>query len=203
MNTVEKYNSITHLIGSAMALAGLSVLVVLASFQGDPWKIVSFSIYGFCLFLLYFFSTIYHSHSGSKKTVLQKLDHAAIYLLIAGTYTPFTLISLRGALGWSIFGIVWGLAVIGIVLDTVNVLKTLSLVIYILMGWIGIIALKPLVASLSFSGFAWLLAGGIFYTGGIVFFLMDTKYPFYHVIWHFFVMAGSLCHYIAILIHVL
>lgn len=203
MNKVERINSITHLIGAVAALAGFAVIVVLASLKGDPWKIVSFSIYGLSLFLLYLFSTLYHSIDGEKKKILQKLDHAAIYLLIAGSYTPFTLVSISGAWGWSIFGIVWGLALTGIIIDTIKTLKFLSLIIYLLMGWVCVIAIKPLFISLSFKGFMWLLSGGIFYTFGVVFFLLDEKIPALHIIWHLFVMAGSLSHYMAMLLYVL
>lgn len=203
MNKVERINSITHLIGAASALAGFAVIVVFASLKGDPWKIVSFSIYGFCLFLLYLFSTLYHGTVGGRKIILQKLDHAAIYLLIAGSYTPFTLVSIRGAWGWSIFGAVWVLALVGIILHTVRPLKYLSLIIYLSMGWICVIAIKPLFISLSFKGFMWLLSGGIFYTIGVIFFLLDEKVPALHIIWHLFVMAGSLSHYMAIFLYVL
>lgn len=203
MNKVERINSITHLIGAVAALAGFAVIVVLASLKGDPWKIVSFSIYGLSLFLLYLFSTLYHSMDGEKKKILQKLDHAAIYLLIAGSYTPFTLVSISGAWGWSIFGIVWGLALTGIIIDTIKTLKFLSIIIYLLMGWVCVIAIKPLFISLSFKGFMWLLSGGIFYTFGVVFFLLDEKIPALHIIWHLFVMAGSLSHYMAMLLYVL
>ena len=205
MHQDERLNSLSHLIGAVAALAGLVVLVVFASLKGDPWKIVSFSIYGFCLFLLYLFSTFYHSLQGKAKIVFRKLDHLAIYLLIAGTYTPFTLVSLRGAWGWSIFGVVWGLAVIGILIDTFakKGRRILPIIIYILMGWIGIVALNPLLQSLTSAGFFWLLLGGIFYTLGIIFYLLDHRKPYFHAIWHLFVLAGSINHYVAIVLYVL
>jgi len=205
MQDGERLNSITHIIGAVAALAGLVVLVVFASLQGDPWKIVSFSIYGVTLLLVYLSSTFYHSLSGSAKVIFRKLDHAAIYLLIAGTYTPFALVSLQGAWGWSIFGIVWGLALIGIVQDTLAFKwhRIIAIVIYVLMGWIGMIAIKPLLLSLSFAGFMWLLCGGLFYTLGIVFYALDHKYRHFHGIWHLFVLAGSISHYISILVYVL
>ena len=205
MHKEEQLNSLSHLIGAVAALAGLVVLVVFASLQGDPWKIVSFSIYGVSLFLLYLFSTFYHGLQGKAKIVFRKLDHIAIYLLIAGTYTPFTLVSLRGAWGWSIFGVVWGLAIVGILVDffASKGRRILPIVIYILMGWIGIVAIKPLLASLSPAGFIWLLSGGIFYTLGIVFYVLDKKKPYFHAIWHLFVLAGSINHFIAILFYVL
>lgn len=205
MQDGERLNSITHILGAVAALAGLVVLVVFASLQGDPWKIVSFSIYGLTLFLVYLSSTFYHSLSGRAKALFRKLDHAAIYLLIAGTYTPYALVSLQGAWGWSIFGVVWGLAVFGIVQDTLAMKghRIIAVVIYILMGWIGLIAIKPLLASLSVAGFMWLLVGGIFYTLGIVFYALDHKYRHFHGIWHMFVLAGSTCHYVSILVYVL
>lgn len=205
MQDEERLNSITHLIGAAAALAGLVVLVVFASLQGDPWKIVSFSIYGTTLLLVYLSSTFYHSLSGRAKMVFQKLDHAAIYLLIAGTYTPFALVSLQGAWGWSIFGVVWGLAVAGIVQDALAIKwhRLIAVILYVLMGWIGLIAIKPLLQSLPFAGFMWLLVGGFFYTLGIVFYALDHKYKYFHGIWHLFVLAGSISHYVSILVYVL
>lgn len=201
----ERINSISHLVGAAAALAGLVVLVVFASLKGDPWKIISFSIYGFSLFLLYTFSTFYHSLRGKAKQVFKKLDYVAIYLLIAGTYTPFTLVSLRGIWGWSIFAVVWGLAIFGILVDTLSSKnrRVLPVCIYVLMGWIGLIASKPLLQALSFEGFSWLLSGGVFYTVGIIFYALDYKKPYFHAIWHMFVLAGSSLHYVTILIYVL
>jgi len=199
----ERFNSISHLIGAALALAGLIVLVVLASQQGDPWKIVSFSIYGATLFLLYSASTLYHSWRGPAKALFQKIDHVAIYLLIAGTYTPFTLVTLNGPWGWSLFGVVWGLAVIGIVLDTLHRSgkRVLQIIIYILMGWIILIAMYPLTQNLPSGGIAWLVAGGVFYTGGIAFYALDEKLRHGHGIWHLFVLAGSISHFLAILLY--
>lgn len=200
----ERLNSISHFIGAAVSLAGLAVLVVFASRQGNPWKIVSFSIYGSTLFLLYLFSTLYHSLHGKAKAVFKKLDHAAIYLLIAGTYTPFTLVTLNGAWGWSLFGVVWGLAIIGIVLDSMpnRGRRILPVVIYLLMGWLCLIGIKPLLQALPLGGFLWLLSGGIFYTVGVVFYALDNKKPYFHAIWHLFVLAGSISHYLAVLFYV-
>ncbi len=199
----ERFNSISHLIGSAAALAGLVVLVVLAARQGDPWKIVSFSIYGATLLFLYAASTLYHSWRGKAKAWLQKLDHCAIYLLIAGTYTPFTLVTLRGAWGWSLFGIIWALAIAGIVQENLprKGPRALSMVIYLLMGWLVLIALKPLLDALPAWGFAGLLIGGLFYTVGILFYALDHKRHF-HGIWHLFVLAGSASHFITVLLFV-
>lgn len=200
----ERMNTITHLIGAAFALAGLVVLVVQASMQGDPWKIVSFSVYGATLVALYFFSTIYHGIGGKAKFMLQKFDHAAIYLLIAGTYTPFTLVTLRGALGWSIFGVIWGLAVAGIAQEIVLATKRriLSVVIYLLMGWLIVVVIRPLARALPGAGMAWLVAGGLFYTIGVVFYALDKRFSYAHEIFHFFVLAGSACHYITIFLYV-
>ena len=199
----ERFNSISHLIGAVAALAGCAVLVVFASLQGDPWKIVSFSIYGATLFLLYLFSVLYHSFRGNVKLIFRRLDHLAIYLLIAGTYTPFTLVTLNGPWGWSIFGIVWGLALIGMILEFVPQKKRiLPIIIYLVMGWICLVALKPLLKALPVEGFWWLLAGGLFYTVGIVFYVFDTKVKHFHGIWHLFVLAGSVSHYFSILLYV-
>jgi len=199
----ERFNSITHLIGAALSLAGTSVLVTLASLSGDVWKIVGTSVYGGMLVLLYTISTLYHSMQGRAKQVLQKLDHIAIYLLIAGTYTPFTLITLRGAWGWWLFGINWSLAVIGIIYELTMAHRTRipSMIIYVLMGWIVVVAMKPLTTALPTAGVVWLTLGGLLYTGGIGFFLYDEKIPHFHGIWHLFVMAGSICQYFCILFY--
>lgn len=201
----ERFNGISHSIGAVAALAGLSVLVVLASRQGAPMKIVSFSIYGLTLFLLYLFSTLYHSLRGRAKQIFQKLDHAAIYLLIAGTYTPVTLVTLRGVWGWSIFGVIWALAVIGIVVDSLPTKgrRVLPIVIYLCMGWLSLIAIKPLLEALPPIGFYLLLLGGLFYTGGLVFYALDERVRHFHGIWHLFVLAGSISHYFTIFLYVL
>ena len=201
----ERFNGISHLLGAVAALAGLVVLVVLASMKGDPWRIVSFSLYGSTLFILYTISTLYHSSHGRAKAFYKKLDHAAIYLLIAGTYTPFSLVTLRGPLGWTLFGIVWGLAVIGIILDArpTKGRRILPVVIYVVMGWMAVIAINPLIEKLSGPGMSWLVAGGLFYTIGIAFYALDNKIKHAHGIWHLFVLAGSTSHYLAILLYVL
>lgn len=201
----EKFNAITHLVGAVLAVAGTVALIVLASLQGDPWKIASVSIYGASLVLLYGFSTLYHSLRGRAKDILRELDHDSIYLLIAGSYTPFCLVTLRGPWGWSLFGVVWGLAVLGILQELwlKNSARVLSLVIYVVMGWVALVALVQLVHVLGPAGFAWLLAGGLFYTIGIVFYVIDKRYTHAHGIWHLFVLAGSAAHYIAILLYVI
>lgn len=200
----ERFNSITHLIGTALALAGLVVLVVVAARQGDPWKIVSFSLYGVTLCMLYGFSTLYHSLRGRAKTIFRRLDHLAIYLLIAGTYTPFMLITLRGGWGWSLFGVVWGLAIVGMALEYLprKGPRILSVVIYLGMGWLALIALRPLWQALPLMGLVWLVAGGFLYTIGIIFYGLDTRLRHAHGIWHLFVLAGSASHYFAILYYV-
>lgn len=199
----ERFNSISHLLGAAAALAGMVVLVVLASRQGDPWKIVSFSVYGATLVALYSFSTLYHSFRGKAKPVFRKLDHHAIYLLIAGTYTPFTLVTLRGEWGWSLFGVVWGLAVLGIVIDSFpqRGRRIVPVIIYLVMGWLAVMAAEPLLQALPPTGIAGLLLGGLFYTVGIIFYALDER-RYFHGIWHLFVLAGSISHYFTIVWYV-
>ncbi len=200
----ERLNSITHLLGSVFALIGLIVLVIRAALAGDPWKIVSFSIFGMTLVVLYTSSALYHSIRGASKKLFQKIDHSAIYLLIAGSYTPFTLVTLRGAWGWSLFGVVWGLAVIGILQDVLFAKRKhiLSVVIYLMMGWIAMVAVRPLSLALPGAGMTLLISGGLFYTVGIVFYALDKKFEYSHGIWHLFVLAGSVCHYFTILLYV-
>ncbi len=204
MDKEELYNSITHIVGAALALAGLAVLVVSASLRGDVWRIVSFSVYGATLCLLYSSSALYHSTGGRVKKFLRVIDHQAIYLLIAGTYTPFTLVTLRGAWGWSLFGVIWGLAVFGVVLDSLHGKgrRIPQLAIYLVMGWLILIALGPLLRGLPFWGLFWLAAGGLFYTSGVTFYLMDERFRYFHAVWHLFVLAGSLSHYFAVLFYI-
>lgn len=200
----ERFNSITHLVGAGLAVAGTAVLVTLAAQRGDPWKIVSFSIYGAMLVALYVFSTLYHSVRGRAKNVLRKFDHCTIYLLIAGSYTPFALVSLRGAWGWSLLGAVWTLAVLGIAQEIwlAKGARVLSLVIYVVMGWLALVAVSPLWLALKPAGFAWLVAGGVLYTVGIVFYATDHKLRHGHGVWHLFVLGGSACHFFTVLLHV-
>ncbi|MDS1141225.1 hemolysin III family protein [Pusillimonas sp. SM2304] len=200
----ERFNSITHLVGAALAVAGAILLVVIAARLGDPWKIVSFSVYGVMLLGLYLASTLYHSLRGRAKRIWCKFDHCAIYLLIAGSYTPFALVSLRGGWGWSLFGIVWGLALLGIVQEIwlAKGRRILSLLIYVAMGWLAVIAAVPLIDALSWEGFRWLLAGGLVYTAGIVFYATDEKWRYGHGVWHLFVMGGSACHYFTVVTYV-
>ncbi len=205
MNCGERVNGLTHLVGAALALPGGVLLVVLAALDGDPWKAVGVSIYGLTLVLLYTVSALYHSLRGRAKDILRELDHHSIYLLIAGSYTPFCLVTLRGPWGWALLGIVWGLAVIGSLqeLRPRNDVRILSVVIYLLMGWAVLGALVPLRQALGPAGFAWLAAGGMFYTGGIVFYALDGRFTYAHGVWHLFVIAGSASQYFAILRYVL
>ncbi len=201
----ERFNSISHLIGAALALAGAVVLVVVASLGGDTRRIVSFSVYGATLFLLYLISTLYHGlPTGPAKRVFRVLDHQAIYLLIAGSYTPFTLVTLDSIVGWRLFAGIWGMAVLGLVLDALprRGARVLPVFIYFVMGWLIVLAINPLLAALPRTGFIWLLTGGLLYTSGIVFFALDYRYPWMHGVWHLFVLAGSISHYVAILVYV-
>jgi hemolysin III len=201
----EFASTITHGLGLALSVAGLAVLVVLAALRGTAWHIVTCSIYGATLVMLYAASTLYHGvRSPRAKRILRIIDHAAIYLLIAGTYTPFALVNLRGGLGWTLFGLVWGLAAAGIVLKAFHVdrFPIASTLVYLSMGWLVVVAWKPVVAALPGGGLALLLAGGIAYTAGVIFFAAH-KLPFNHAIWHLFVLAGSVCHYVAVLLYVL
>jgi hemolysin III len=204
MHHGERFNSISHLVGAGLAVAGTAVLIVLAARLGDPWKIVSFSIYGAMLVALYVFSTLYHSLRGRAKNVLRKFDHCSIYLLIAGSYTPFALVSLRGPWGWWLFGAVWTLAVLGIIQEIwlAKGARVLSLFIYVVMGWLAVVAVSPLWAALEPAGFAWLVTGGALYTIGIAFYATDSKLRHGHGVWHLFVLGGSACHFFTVLFHV-
>lgn len=200
----EIANGITHGFGLLLSVAGLTILVTLAALRGNAWHVVACSVYGATLVLLYLASTLYHSiHSPGAKRILRILDHSAIYLLIAGTYTPFVLVTLRNLLGWTLFGIVWTLAALGIVFKSFAVEKfaVASTVLYALMGWLGIVGIKAMYVALSWGGLAWILAGGAFYTLGILFFASKRRY--FHTIWHLFVIAGSLCHFFAVLFYVI
>ena len=201
----ERFNAWTHLVGALLACIGAIWLLVAASLEGSPRKIVSMAIYGITLLLLYSISTLYHSLRGRTKLIMRKLDHLSIYMLIAGSYTPFCLVSLQGAWGWGLFGTVWTLALIGMLQEIKprSEARVLSIVIYAVMGWIVLVAVKPLLAALGTAGFAWLAAGGVFYTVGIIFFAYDSRFRHWHGIWHLFVMAGSLTHFIAVLFYVL
>lgn len=201
----ETINAVTHGAGAVLGAAGLAVLVVLAALRGDAWHVVSCAIYGATLVLLFTSSTLYHSFRGPRvKHVFRVIDHSSIYLLIAGTYTPFLLVSLRGGWGWSLFGVVWGLALAGIAFQIffVDRFRLAQTLIYLGMGWLVVVATRPLLTGVPLGGLLWLLAGGLFYTLGAVFYLWK-KLPYHHGIWHLFVLAGSVCHYFAILLYVL
>lgn len=201
----ERLNALTHGIGASLSLVGLWALVVSAYLYGGIWHVVSFSIYGVSLFLLYLASTLYHSFTNEKlKYVFKIFDHAAIYLLIAGTYTPFTLVPLHGTLGWAVFSVIWSLAAIGIVFQVffVKRFKILSTICYVIMGWFIVLCIKPLAAALPTMGLSWLVIGGLFYTVGAGFYLWK-RLPYNHAIWHLFVIAGSACHYITVSYYIL
>jgi hemolysin III len=198
-------NAVTHGIGAALAIAGLAVLVAFASLYGNAWHIVSVSIYGATLIFLYLFSTLYHSiQEPQAKRILRIFDHAAIFLLIAGTYTPFTLVTLHGPLGWTLFGVVWGLALFGVAFQTTLLRKhrALSLSLYIGMGWAMIVAIQPMMAAIPLPGIILVASGGLAYTGGVIFYVWH-RLPYHHAIWHLFVMAGSILHFFAVLLYVI
>jgi hemolysin III len=200
----ELAHSITHGVGTLAAVAGLVVLVVLASATGDPWRIAACAVYAATLVVLYAASTLYHALSGTRaRHVLRVIDHSAIFLLIAGTYTPFTLVLLRGPWGWTLFAIVWGLAAAGIAAKAVFGARwpVVSTVLYVAMGWTAVVAAKPLVAHVPAGAIGWLVAGGLAYTGGVAFYAW-TRLRYSHAIWHLFVLAGSVCHYVAVVLYV-
>ncbi len=201
----EIANSVTHGIGAALGIAALVVLVTFAGFDGDAWRIVSFAVYGATLVIAYLASTFYHSFPWPRaKNLLRVFDHASIYLLIAGTYTPFALVHLRGGWGWTIFGLIWGMAAAGVVCKAVALdkFRALPMILYIGMGWLIVIAFKPLVAALPTGGLVWLIAGGLAYTSGLIFYGLD-RMPYNHAIWHLFVLAGSICHFFCLLLYTL
>ncbi len=195
----EIANSVTHGLGAVLGIAGFVFLLVAAIQRGSARHITAVVIFGTTLILLYVASTLYHALTPPRaKRVFQILDHSAIYLLIAGTYTPFTLITLRGVWGWSLLAVIWSLAIFGIVFKSVWIHRfpVLSTAVYVMMGWCAIVAIRPLLNALPWSGFMWLLAGGISYTGGVFFYASHRRYA--HAVWHLFVLGGSLCHFWAI-----
>jgi hemolysin III len=204
MEMNERFNVMTCLPGATAALPATAVLLAAAVRQGDPWKIVSFGIYGGTLLLLYAATLTYHALQGRAKPFMRIFDHCAIFLLIAGTYTPFSLVTLRGAWGWTLFGLVWGMAAFGVVQEFRPgiVPRIPDLAIYLGMGWLILIAIKPLLQAMPWQGVAWLACGGFFYTGGILFFALDKKYPRAHGFWHLCVLAGSASHYLAVLLYI-
>ena len=205
LSAEELANSLTHGAGLMLSMAGFMVLVVLAAMRGSAWRIVSCAVYGTTLICLYAASTLYHSvRSRRLKRVLKVSDHSAIYLLIAGTYTPFLLVNLRGSWGWSLFVVIWGLAMAGILFKVwfVEHFSAFSTAVYLLMGWLALVAVKPMLLSVPHSGLLWLLAGGVLYTVGVLFYAWKIV-PYNHAIWHGFVIAGSTCHYFAVLCSVI
>lgn len=200
----ERFNSISHLVGTALAITGAVVLIVSAALGGDPWRIVSFSIFGAMLIALYGISTLYHAIRHQRaKSVLRRLDHATIFLLIAGTYTPFTLVTLRGTLGWTMFALIWLMAAWGIW----RVLRAPEghdppPWLHLAMGWLGVAAIVPLVERLGAHGSFWLVLGGVLYSAGVLFYLNDRRWRHAHSVWHLFVMGGSAAHVITVLFFV-
>ncbi len=202
--TEEIWHAVTHGVGLALSIAGLAVLVAFATLQNSALLIVSVAIFSTTLIIMYGSSTLYHAISHHKiKKLFQQFDHSSIYFLIAGTYTPITLITLGGALGWSIFVIIWTIAIFGIYLKFAypSKFKKLSLILYIVMGWFIIFAIQPMIENMDIGGLLLLLLGGLFYTFGIIFYIKDHL-PFYHTIWHFFVLGGSISHYFMVLFYI-
>lgn len=199
----EIANSITHGLGAVLSTAALVILVVLASKRGDAWRIVSFSIYGATLILLYLSSTLYHSFVNPKvKNFFRILDHLAIYLLISGSYTPITLVSMRGAWGWTLFGLIWGMAIAGIIISIAfkEKLKPVMVLSYVVMGLLIVVAFKPMLLILPQKMIFCLFIGGVFYLLGIIFYLWK-RLPYHHPIWHLFVLGGSISHFFGILFY--
>lgn len=198
--TEELANAITHGTGLLLAVAALVILIIFANSKGDIWHLIGMTVFGTTLIILYLSSTIYHSFpEGKWKKTLRVVDHASIFLLIAGTYTPVTLTAMRGPWGWTIFGIVWGIALLGILLKIlfINKLKDVSLILYIAMGWLIVIAVRPLIDSVERISLIYLIAGGLFYTLGTIFYAWKSL-PYGHAIWHLFVMGGSISHFFAV-----
>lgn len=199
----EIAHSITHGIGAGLSIAGLTLLVASAVWFGNIYQIVSFSIYGASLIILYLASTLYHSFQQPRvKHIFKVIDHASIYLLIAGTYTPFLLVAIRGPWGWTLMVVIWGLALLGISLKTLFIhrFQKLSVLAYILMGWLSLVATKELLANMPVGGMIWLAAGGVVYTVGVIFYALKDV-PYTHAVWHLFVLGGSICHYLAVLLY--
>lgn len=201
----EITNAIIHGIGAGLGIAATVLLIIRAAFRADAMAVVAVALYGGSLILLYTMSTLYHSLTGPRaKRVFQIFDHCTIFILIAGTYTPYTLVSLRGWIGWTIFGVLWGVTALGIVLNSISIekAKKFSMISYIIMGWCIIIALKPTIAALGFWGMFFVLVGGIFYTVGVIFY-KKKNIPYMHSVWHVFVLAGSIFQFFSIYFWVL
>ncbi len=201
----EIANALTHGVGAVLAVSALVLMTVYSGLYGDAWHVVSSSVFGATLVLLYLASTLYHAVTAPRaKRLLRLLDHGAIFLLIAGTYTPFTLVSLRGPWGWSLFGVVWGLALVGVFFQAglLRRWEFLRVGLYVAMGWVVVIAIKPLIASMELGGLLLLLGGGLAYTLGIVFYAWE-RLPFSHAVWHVFVLAGSCLHFFSVFFYVI
>ena len=201
----EIFNSVSHGVGVFFAVAGCAVLIVLSAIYADHWAVISSVIYGISMFCLYLASTLYHSFQNKKiKEILRVFDHCTIFLLIAGTYTPFTLFTLRASVGWFLFAVIWISAIVGIILNAINLKKyeKISLLLYLVMGWAVVFAVKPLIAVVSILTLVLLIAGGLMYTFGVIFYCM-TKYKYMHSIWHLFVLAGTILPYFAILFNII
>ena len=201
----EIANSVIHGIGAALSVAGLTLLVAFAIPKGDPWRTASVSIYGATAVLLFLCSTLYHSFQNPRvKHIFKIADHSAIFLFIAGSYTPFTLVSLRGTWGWTLFGLIWTFALAGVAFKLFFVYryKIFSTLAYVLMGWLCVIAIKPILAAVATGGLILMAAGGLLYTAGVPFYACK-RIPYNHAIWHVFVLAASICHYFAIYFYVL
>ena len=203
----EIFNAVSHIVGGAFGIVALVVGVIFACLYSDAYAIVSMAIYGSSMILLYTMSAIYHFLRRNKaKKLFRIFDHCTIFLLIAGTYTPFCLVTLRGAWGWSIFGVVWALAILGIVFNAINMhkplIKTLSMICYLCMGWCVVVAIKPLLENLDKAGFIWLLIGGLMYTLGAIFYLAGSKKKYIHSVWHLFCLLGTFFQFMSILLYV-
>ncbi len=197
----ENFHAVTHAVGSGLSIIGLVILVVLAVRNGDIYQVISFSIFGASLVALYLSSTLYHGVQEPRaKRIFKIFDHSAIYLLIAGSYTPFLLVGMRGSTGWTLLVIVWLIALTGITMKVLFIdrFQVLSVIAYLLMGWLCVFAFREMVASIPVGGILWLAAGGMLYTIGVIFYALQ-KIPYMHTVWHFFVLGGSLCHYLAVL----
>lgn len=198
----EIFNSVSHGTGGLLAIAGTAVLIVFAAIYSNAWGVVGSAVYGASLIILYTMSTLYHAITNHKaKSFFRIMDHNTIFFLIAGTYTPITLVPLRGPLGWTLFGIVWGAAILGIVLNSINLEKFRkpSVVCYVAMGWVVLIAIKPMLENVNPTSLWFLLIGGLFYTVGIIFYAKKDK-KYFHSVWHLFTVAGSVFHWFAILL---
>jgi hemolysin III len=198
----ERANSLSHGFGLMLSLVGAPVLIIASARQGNAANIIGASVFAITMVMLYFSSTLYHAlPPGRAKLRCGKIDHGAIYLFIAGTYTPFSLGVLNGAWGWALFGLIWGIAVVGLVLKAFDKLShpLLSTSLYLAMGWLVVIAAVPLLERVSTTGVGWLVAGGLAYTVGVFFYLTDARFKFGHFVWHLFVMAGTSCHFFAVL----